>query len=188
MRADRDERDPFDAGSGVDMVTPTVVRRNPHAVLRPIRPPGLVLALVCGAQFMIILDLAIVNVALSSIQADLGASQADLQWVVVGYGLTLGGFLLLGGRLADVLGRRPVLIAGLADLRRRLAGRRPGGSLGVLVACRVVQGLGGALVSPAALSILTTTFAEGPPATGPSASSALSAAPRPPSARSPAAP
>ena len=111
---------------------------------------------------MIILDLAIVNVALISIQADLGASQADLQWVVVGYGLTLGGFLLLGGRLADVLGRRPVLITGLAIFSAASLGAGMAGSLGVLVACRVVQGVGGALVSPAALSILTTTFAEGP--------------------------
>ena len=131
------------------------------SVVRSARP-GLVLALVCGAQFMIILDLAIVNVALISIQADLGASQADLQWVVVGYGLTLGGFLLLGGRLADVLGRRPVLITGLAIFSAASLGAGMAGSLGVLVACRVVQGVGGALVSPAALSILTTTFAEGP--------------------------
>jgi EmrB/QacA subfamily drug resistance transporter len=123
---------------------------------------GLILALVSGAQFMIILDLAIVNVALSTIQADVGASQADLQWVVVGYGLTLGGFLLLGGRLADVLGRRAVLIAGLAIFAAASLGAGLSGSLGLLIGFRVVQGLGGALVSPAALSILTTTFAEGP--------------------------
>ena len=120
------------------------------------------LALVSGAQFMIILDLAIVNVALTAIQSDFAVSQSDLQWVVIGYGLALGGFLLLGGRLADVLGRRRVLIAGLAIFAAAPSGAGLSGSLGVLVACRVVQGLGGALVSPAALSILTTTFAEGP--------------------------
>ena len=129
---------------------------------RPSTRPALVLAVVSGAQFMIILDLAIVNVALTAIQADFAVSQSDLQWVVIGYGLALGGFLLLGGRLADVLGRRRVLIAGLSIFAAASLGAGLSGSLGVLVACRVVQGLGGALVSPSALSILTTTFAEGP--------------------------
>ncbi len=132
-------------------------------IVRPRSRPALVLALVSGAQFMIILDLAIVNVALSAIQTDFAVSQSDLQWVVIGYGLALGGFLLLGGRLADVLGRRRVLLTGLAIFAVASLGAGLAGSLGPLVACRVVQGLGGALVSPAALSILTTTFAEGPP-------------------------
>jgi MFS family permease len=78
------------------------------------RKPGLILALVSGIQFMVILDLAIVNVALPSIQSDLGVSQSDLQRVVIAYGLTLGGFLLLGGRMADLLGRRNMLIAGMS--------------------------------------------------------------------------
>ena len=93
-------------------------------LIRPPARPALVLAVVSGAQFMIILDLAIVNVALSAIQADFAVSQSDLQWVVIGYGLALGGFLLLGGRLADVLGRRRVLDRRAVDLRRRLLGRR----------------------------------------------------------------
>jgi EmrB/QacA subfamily drug resistance transporter len=124
--------------------------------------PGLVLALVCAAQFIVILDLAIVNVALPSIQADLHASSSSLQWVVIAYGLTLGGGLLLGGRIADLFGRRPALAAGLLvfTLASLVAGLA--GSLGVLVAARAVQGVGGALAIPAALSTLTATFPEGP--------------------------
>ena len=131
------------------------------SVGRSVRPV-VVLALVSAAQFMVILDLAVVNVAVPSIQAELGLSQSDLQWVVITYGLTLGGFLLLGGRAADLLGRRRILVAGLvlfaaASLTAGLAG-----SLAMLVASRAAQGLGAALAAPAALSILTTTFAEGP--------------------------
>jgi len=124
--------------------------------------PGLILALVSAAQFMVILDLAIVNVALPSIQTDLDASSSSLQWVVIAYGLTLGGGLLLGGRIADLFGRRNALTAGL--LVFTLASLVGGftGSLGVLVAARAVQGIGGALAVPAALSILTDTFPEGP--------------------------
>lgn len=128
---------------------------------RPARP-GLVLLLVCAAQFMVILDLAIVNVALPSVQADLGASASDLQWVVIAYGLTLGGFLLLGGRMADLLGRRNVLVTGLGVFALASLGAGLSGSLGWLVAFRALQGLGGAMASPAALSILTSTFTEGP--------------------------
>ena len=118
--------------------------------------------LVCGAQFMVVLDIAIVNVALPSVQADLGLAQSDLQWVVITYGLVLGGFLLPGGRAADLLGRRQVLVGGLglftvASLTAGLAG-----SLGQLVAARAGQGLGAALAAPAALSILVNTFPEGP--------------------------
>ena len=122
----------------------------------------LVLVLCCLAQFMVILDVSIVNVALPSISADLGFSGADLQWVVNAYTLTFAGFLLLGGRAADLLGRRRVFVAGLAAVR---ASRRwPAGwrrAQGVLVAARAVQGLGGAIVAPATLAILTTTFSEG---------------------------
>ena len=124
--------------------------------------PGLILALVCAAQFVVILDLAIVNVALPSIQVDLHASSSSLQWVVIAYGLTLGGGLLLGGRIADLFGRRQTLATGLfvfalASLVGGLAG-----TLGVLVAARAAQGVGGALALPAALSILTATYPEGP--------------------------
>ena len=126
----------------------------------PIRK-GVILALACTAQFMVVLDVAIVNVALPSIQLDLGMSQGALQWVVVAYGLLLGGFLLLGGRLGDLLGRRRILLAGLtlftgASLLAGLAQ-----SQGLLIGARALQGFGAALVAPAALSILAATFAEG---------------------------
>ena len=110
---------------------------------------------------MVVLDIAIVNVALPSIKLDLGFSQENLQWVISAYALFFGGFLLLGGRLADILGRRRIFIAGLilftvASLLAGLAW-----SEGSLIAARALQGLGAAMISPAALSILTTTFAEG---------------------------
>src|ERR671924_1114402 len=121
----------------------------------------LALALLCTVQFMVVLDVAIVNVALPSIQKDLGFSQEDLQWVISAYALLFGGFLLLGGRAADLLGRRRVFLAGLvvfsvASLLSGLAW-----SEGALIGSRGLQGLGSAIISPAALSILTTTFAEG---------------------------
>jgi len=108
-----------------------------------------------------VLDIAIVNVALPSIQRALALPQASLQWVVIAYGLMFGGFLLLGGRLADLLGRRRVFVAGLTvfALASLACGLAP--SLGVLVTFRGLQGLGAALTAPSALSILTTTFAEG---------------------------
>jgi EmrB/QacA subfamily drug resistance transporter len=127
---------------------------------RAIRP-GVILALVCAAQFMVILDFAVVNVALPSLQADLGVDQSDLQWVVITYGLTFGGFLLLGGRAADLLGRRRVLVAGLTLFTAASLGAGLSGGLGSLVAFRAAQGLGAALAAPAALSILANTFAEG---------------------------
>jgi EmrB/QacA subfamily drug resistance transporter len=123
--------------------------------------PGAILALVCGAQFMLILDLAIVNVAIPSMQADLGLSQADLQWVVITYGLALGGFLLLGGRAADLLGRRRVLVAGLGLFSAASLSAGLAESLGQLVVSRGAQGIGAAMALPAALSILTNTFSEG---------------------------
>ena len=123
--------------------------------------PGVILALVCGVQFMVILDLAVVNVAIPSIQADLGLVQADLQWVVVTYAVTLGGFLLLGGRAADLFGRRRVLVGGLVLFAAASLGAGLAGSLAQLIACRAVQGLGAAMAAPAALSILVGTFADG---------------------------
>jgi len=122
----------------------------------------LVLAVVGAGFFMTILDVAIVNVAIPSIGRDLSASDSSLQWVVTAYALTFGGFLLLGGRAADLLGRRRVFLVGLviftiASLVCGLAD-----SLGVLVGARAVQGVGAAIVSPAALSIVTTVFEEGP--------------------------
>lgn len=122
---------------------------------------GLVLALLCLAQFMVIMDIAIVNVALPSIQIDLGLRDSTLQWVVIAYGLFLGGFLLLGGRLGDLLGPRRILLVGMtlftaASLLAGLAG-----SAELLIGARALQGFGAALLAPSALSILAVTFAEG---------------------------
>src|SRR5919112_6881281 len=119
------------------------------------RRQRLALALLCTVQFMVVLDVAIVNVALPSIQRDLGFSQENLQWVISAYALLFGGFLLLGGRAADLLGRRRVFRVGLlvftvASLLSGLAW-----SDGALIASRALQGLGSAIISPAALSILT---------------------------------
>src|SRR2546428_31852 len=122
---------------------------------------NLILALLCAAQFMLILDIAIVNVALPSMQRTLGLSAESIQWVVGGYALTFGGFLMLGGRLADVVGRRRMFLTGLVLFigASMLGGFSQSG--GMLIAARVIQGFAGALVSPAALSLLTTTFKEG---------------------------
>ena len=119
------------------------------------------LAVIVAAQFMVVLDVAIVNVALPTIKTDLGFSQENLQWVVTAYSIMFGGVLLLGGRMADLLGRRRLFMAGLtlfsvSSLLDGLAW-----SEGSLIAFRALQGLGAALLSPAALSILTTTFPEG---------------------------
>jgi MFS family permease len=113
------------------------------------------------AQFMVVLDVTIVNVALPDIQTDLGFSAEGLQWVVSAYTLLFGGFLLLGGRAGDLLGRRRMFMSGMALFTGAslVAGLAP--SPGVLIAARAAQGLGGALLSPAALSILTVTFAHG---------------------------
>jgi EmrB/QacA subfamily drug resistance transporter len=119
------------------------------------------LALIVTAQFMVILDVAIVNVALPSIKSDLNFSQTNLQWVVSAYAILFGGALLLGGRLADLLGRRRLFIAGLAlfAVSSLLCGLA--WSEASLISFRAVQGLGGALLAPAALSLLMTRFAEG---------------------------
>ena len=121
----------------------------------------LTLAIVGAAFFMTILDVAIVNVAIPSIQIDLHIKEQTVQWVITAYAITFGGFLLLGGRMADLLGRRLIFLVGLslftvASLVCGLAN-----SSGVLIGSRAVQGLGAAIISPAALSIVTTTFAEG---------------------------
>lgn len=126
------------------------------------RRPGVVLAVVCAAAFMGVLDVAIVNVALPSIQRDMGVSQGTLQWVVTAYGLLFGGFLLLGGRLGDLVGRRRIFVAGLVLFALSSLGAGLAPSLGVLIVARGLQGLGAALTAPSALSILTTTFPEGP--------------------------
>ena len=147
----------------------------------PVRSKTALLAVVLLAQFMVILDVAVVNVALPSIDEGLSFSTAGLQWVVNAYTLTFAGFLLLGGRAADLLGRRRVFLAGvalftLASLACTLADSR-----GLLIGARALQGFGGAIVSPATLSIITSSLAEGPSATAASACGARSArwAPRP---------
>jgi EmrB/QacA subfamily drug resistance transporter len=119
------------------------------------------LALIVVAQFMVVLDVAIVNVALPSIKTDLGFSTSSLQWVISAYAILFGGALLLGGRLADLLGRRRLFTSGLVlfTVTSLLAGFA--WSAGSLIAVRAVQGLGGALLAPAALSLLMTRFAEG---------------------------
>jgi EmrB/QacA subfamily drug resistance transporter len=119
------------------------------------------LALIVTAQFMVILDVAIVNVALPSIQSDLGFSDATIQWVVSAYAIFFGGVLLLGGRLADLFGRRRLFVAGLALFGATSLLCGVAWSEGSLIAFRALQGLGGALMAPAALALLMTTFAEG---------------------------
>jgi EmrB/QacA subfamily drug resistance transporter len=119
------------------------------------------LALIVTAQFMVILDVAIVNVALPSIKTDLGFSQDSLQWIVSAYAIFFGGTLLLGGRLADLLGRRRLFVGGLLLFAASSLLCGIAWSEGSLIAFRAVQGLGGALLAPAALSLLMTTFAEG---------------------------
>src|SRR5258705_10053051 len=119
------------------------------------------LALIVTAQFMVVLDVAIVNVALPSIKTDLHFSQESLQWVITAYSILFGGVLLLGGRLADLLGRRRLFVVGLALFTVSSLLDGFAWSEGSLIAFRSLQGLGAALLSPAALSILTTTFEEG---------------------------
>jgi EmrB/QacA subfamily drug resistance transporter len=121
----------------------------------------LALALLCVVQFMVVLDVAIVNVALPSIKVDLGFSQEDLQWVISAYALVFGGFLLLGGRAADMLGRRRFFLGGLVVFTLASLAAGLAWSESSLLGARAVQGLGAAVITPAALSILSTTFAEG---------------------------
>jgi EmrB/QacA subfamily drug resistance transporter len=143
----------------------TQTRRQVMPALAPQTAPDprrwLALALLCGAFFMVILDAAIVIVALPSIEADLGFSEQGLQWVVSAYALTFGGLLLLGGRAADLLGRRRLFMIGLlaftaASLLCGLAW-----SPAALIAARAIQGVGAAIMTPSALSIISTTFPEG---------------------------
>ena len=123
--------------------------------------PWVVLVLICLAQFMVVLDATVVNVALPSIQKDLHLNEANLQWIVNAYTLVFGGFLLLGGRAGDLIGRKRLFLAGIvvftvASLLNGLAT-----SSGMLIGFRALQGLGAAFISPAALAIITTTFEEG---------------------------
>jgi EmrB/QacA subfamily drug resistance transporter len=140
------------------MTTSTLHRRGITAYRS--RPTALVLAVVCVAQFMVVLDVSIVNVALPDMQRDLGMSQNGLGWVLNAYTLTFAGFLLLGGRAADLWGRRRLFLIGVAlfSLTSLIGGLAQTG--GELIGARALQGLGGAVLSPATLTILTTTFTE----------------------------
>src|SRR5215213_9843619 len=119
------------------------------------------LALLCVAQFVVVLDASITNVALPTIGQSLSISQDNLSWVVNAYVLTFGGFLLLGGRLADLLGRRRVFMFGLVLFALASLAGGFSDSEGTLIGARAVQGLGAAILSPSALSIVTTTFTDG---------------------------
>jgi EmrB/QacA subfamily drug resistance transporter len=132
------------------------------AVTRRPSHTGVILLLACAAQFMVILDVSIVNVALPSIRSGLGFSEENLQWVVSAYTVPFAGFLLLGGRSGDLLGRKRMFLIGVAlfsfaSLLGALANTE-----GLLIGARAMQGLGGAVVAPATLAIITTTFLEGP--------------------------
>src|SRR6266498_200448 len=136
-------------------------RKETDEMVASDRRKWLALALLSAVQFMVVLDIAIVNVALPSIKVDLGFSQENLQWVISAYALVFGGFLLLGGRAADLLGRRrlflvAVVVFTLASLFAGLAWSETS-----LIGARALQGLGAAIITPAALSILSTTFVEG---------------------------
>ncbi len=123
--------------------------------------PWVVLVIICLAQFMVVLDATIVNVALPHIQTSLGFSRASLPWVINAYTLVFAGFLLLGGRMGDLLGRKRLFLVGLVIFTAASFLNGIATSSGELIGFRALQGLGAALISPAALSIISTTFAEG---------------------------
>ncbi len=160
-----DATDPADAADPSDAVSATA---GPAATAMGTGAPahrhlGLALVVIAAAQLMVVLDATIVNISLPHIQAALGFSGTGLEWILNAYALTFGGFLLLGGRAGDILGRRRVFIAGVilfaaASLLGGLAT-----SQAWLLTCRAIQGVGGAIVAPTALSLITTTFPEGRP-------------------------
>ncbi len=141
----------------MEAIAPAVSATRPTAKVNP----NAVLAVVAVAQFMVILDSTVVNVALPTVQGALGFSEQSLSWVLNAYTLMFGGFLLLGGRAADRLGRRRLFIAGIGVFSAASLICGLAQSEGMLLVARGAQGLGGAMVSPAALSIILTTFAEG---------------------------
>ncbi len=142
---------------------PVAGRASPDGRAGPARHLGLALVVIATAQLMVVLDATIVNVALPNVQHALGFSGSGLEWVVNAYALTFGGLLLLGGRAGDILGRRRVFIAGiiLFSLASLLGGFAT--TQAWLLAARAIQGVGGAVIAPTALSLVTTTFPEGPP-------------------------
>jgi EmrB/QacA subfamily drug resistance transporter len=171
---------PVKESSTAGPVTPAMVppgqsrssKRDERRLGAPSRPPGgiespanarrsLGLALILVASFMVVLDFSIVNVALPSIEGELGLAAAAVQWVITGYAITFGGLLILGGRAADLFGRRRMFVAGLLVFSAASLAGGLANDLTLLVASRAVQGAGAALVAPAALSLITTGFAEG---------------------------
>ena len=142
-------------------VAMTGADRDPAALRAPDRErrPWSLMVLLSVAQFMVILDATVVNVALPSIARSLGLSTGGLQWVVTAYVLASGGLVLLGGRAADVAGRRRIFLAGLAVFTAASLASGLAPTAGALIAARAGQGLGAALLSPAALSIITTAYA-----------------------------
>ena len=143
------------------MTDPAVITAKPDPGTQPDPRRWKALALLCTAFFMVILDSAIVLVALPSIDADLAFSAGNLQWVLSAYLLSFGGLLLLGGRAADLLGRRRMFIAGTGLFALASLGAGLAGTTAVLLAARAVQGVAAAIMTPTALSILMTTFPEG---------------------------
>lgn len=137
--------------------------RRPHAgqEASDARHGSLGLALILVASFMVVLDFSIVNVALPSIETELGLAASAVQWVITGYAITFGGLLILGGRAADLFGRRRMFVAGLLVFTAASLAGGVAQDLTLLVFSRAVQGAGAALVAPAALSLITTGFAEG---------------------------
>src|ERR1019366_5679638 len=143
-------------------IMPPTTPATPAPAPPPARRRPLQLALILVAAFMVVLDFSIVNVALPSIERELHMPSAAVQWVVTGYAISFGGLLILGGRAADLLGRRRLFVAGLiAFSLASLAGRLAQDPV-LLIAARVAQGAGAAIVAPAALSLITTGFPEGP--------------------------
>src|SRR5215207_4277169 len=140
------------------------------------RQPWFPLILLSLAQFMVVLDVTVVNVALPSIGEDLGFAAGDLQWVVTAYVLFTGGLLLLGGRAADMLGRRAMFLTGLVIFTGASLASGLAASPGWLIGARAAQGLGAAMLSPAALSIVTTTYVGAQRTTALSAWGAIAAA------------
>ena len=118
--------------------------------------------LILVVSFMVVLDFSIVNVALASIERELHVGATSVQWVITAYAIAFGGLLVLGGRIGDLFGRRRMFIVGLVLFSAASLGGGFAGNIGVLVAARALQGIGAALLAPAALSLITTTIPEGP--------------------------
>ena len=146
----------------VDAVTGQVTRPTTGLAGGVARHPGLALGLVLLAQLLVVIDVSIVTLALPTIPRALGISPAGLPWVISAYALAFGGFLLLGGRLADLLGRRKVLITGASLFTAASLACGLTRSAGMLVAARAVEGLGAAMMAPAALALILAMFPEGP--------------------------